>query len=173
MSTDDGIVVGRLANRFRATFWERGEAVLWAEGAEREEAVAALNARMIPRVPMPDVALSKPHANVQPLVPEVRIVVVTQGSLANTYIKVGGFIDFFESDSIGGNKKESCAPRKLMVEWEGQPGMETDIDGHHKSLRNRGLVSQFMHDSGLAAGDRVEIRRVAPYRYKLTRLPPE
>jgi hypothetical protein len=44
------------------------------------------------------------------------------------------------------------------MEWDGQPGMDTDIDGIKKSLRNRQLVSRFMRDSGLVAGDRVEIR---------------
>jgi hypothetical protein len=46
MNENDGIVIGRLANRFRATYWEQGEAVLWAEGRSLEEAVAALNDRM-------------------------------------------------------------------------------------------------------------------------------
>jgi hypothetical protein len=101
---------------------------------------------------------------------DARTVVATQGSLNNTYIVVRRFIDWFESDVIGGHNKQNDAPRKLMVEWEGQPGLETDIDGHHKSLRNRSLVSRFMRDSGLVAGDQVEFRRLAPYRYKLGRV---
>jgi hypothetical protein len=175
MNSYDGIVVGRLANKFRATLWEQGEAVLWAEGPGPEEAVAALNARMIPAVAISaqEVGTSKSHLNPQSPAPEARIVVATQGSLNNTYISVRNFMDFFETDSIGGNNKQNYATRKIIVEWGGQLGMETDIDGHHKSLRNRGLVAQFMRDSGLAAGDRVEISRLAPYRYKLTRLPPE
>jgi len=46
MNENDGIVIGWLANRFPATYWEQDEAVLWAEGSDREEAVAALNERM-------------------------------------------------------------------------------------------------------------------------------
>jgi hypothetical protein len=101
---------------------------------------------------------------------DVRTVVATQGSLNNSYISVRKFIDWFESDVIGGNNKQNGATRKMMVEWDGQPGLETDIDGHHRSLRNRTLVSQFMRDSGLVAGDPVELRRLAPYRYRLSRL---
>jgi hypothetical protein len=69
--------------------------------------------------------------------------------------------------------KQNDATRKMIVEWEGQTGLETDIDGHHKSLRNRSLVSRFMRDSGLVAGDQVEFGRHAPYRYRLSRLQSE
>jgi hypothetical protein len=99
-----------------------------------------------------------------------RILIATQGSLNNHYIRVIGFVDLFELDTIGGGNKQSVAARQVTMEWGGQPGMETDIDGVKKSLRNRTLVRQFMHDSGLVAGDRVEITRVSPYRYRLRRL---
>jgi Endonuclease NucS len=116
-------------------------------------------------------APSNPQVRVSYPDPDVRIVVGNQFNLNNTYIKVAVFIDWFEPDTIGGNNKQAEAARKMMVEWEGQPGMETDIDGRHKSLRKRSLVSRFMKDSGLVAGDKIEIRRLSPYRYRLTRLP--
>ena len=104
---------------------------------------------------------------------DFRSVTATQGSLNNTYIVVRNFMDWFEADVIGGHNKQNEAARKIVVEWEGQAGLETDIDGHHKSLRNRILVSRFMRDSGLVAGDQVDFRRLAPYRYRLTRRRPE
>jgi hypothetical protein len=179
MNSNDGIVVGRLGDRFRATLWEACEPVLWAEGGREKDAVEALEARMTPLetqvvspavVTKPPTSVSLPSLNISG---NIRIVLATQGSLNNTYISVREIMDFFEPDTIGGNNKQTKAARKLVVEWGGQSGMETDIDGHHRSLRSRTLVSRFMRDSGLVAGDQVEIRRLAPYRYRLTRLSPE
>jgi len=103
----------------------------------------------------------------------VRTVIATQGSLNNTYIKVRGFLDWFEPDTIGGRNKTTRVGREMLVEWEGQTGLATDIDDHHKTLRNRTLVSRFMRDSGLKVGDRVQFRRLGPYHYRLSRLEPE
>jgi hypothetical protein len=37
MNENDGIVIGRLADRLRATYWEQGEGVLWVEGLSPED----------------------------------------------------------------------------------------------------------------------------------------
>lgn len=174
MIDDGGVMVGMLGGRYFAVLRDCGETVLSASGATAAEALEALEARraVVPdRGVEPDDAPDKAIATAT-IENEIRFVVASEGALRNNHIRLTGIMDWFEADAVGGANRDSAAQSQVVVDWDGHPGTETDLDGAKAIFRDRSLIAHFVRDTGLQAGEQVEIRRLAPYRYRLRRLGP-
>ena len=173
MMNDRGVVVGLLGSRYLAVLREHGETVLSALGTTAAEALEALEAK---RAAAPDRVGEPGHAPDETIRTaaaeknEVRVVAASEGALRNNHIRLTGIMDWFEADVVGGANRDSEAHRRVVVDWDGHPGTETDLDGTKSIFRDRSLIPRFMHDTGLQGGEKVEISRMAPYRYRLRRL---
>ena len=171
MMDDEGVRVGWLDGRYLAVLREAGETVLSASGTTAGEAMEALRARQAGTPGSHGVAAENTIGSPEAAGSEgdVQIVVATEGALRNNHIRLTGLMGWFEADTVGGANVESRAASSVVVEWEGHPGITTDVDGTKAIFRNRGLIPRFMRDTGLQAGERVEITRLEPRRYRLRR----
>ena len=102
-----------------------------------------------------------------------RTVVLSAGSVKNSYLPLGGLIDdFFPKDTIGGRSAQHAA-RALVLSFGLDHAIKTDIDGGKQIFRKRAWVRTFLRAHRLKAGDRVVIEELGPYRYHLYPEPTE
>lgn len=95
-------------------------------------------------------------------------IVLTQGSLNNSYLQLTSALAIFPTDSIGSSSASNSAENRITVTFEPGGSVDTDIDGTKKIFRARSEVSKFLTLSSAKEGDFVDIERVEPYRYKVS-----
>lgn len=97
-----------------------------------------------------------------------RYLTVTQGNVNNNHLYLTEAMDLFPPDALGGTGKASAA-RTVCVEWNGGE-VETDVVRSRNIFRRRAWVGRFFAANGIAAGDRVLLEQVEPYRFRVTKV---
>jgi len=96
-----------------------------------------------------------------------RTIVLTRGSVKNSYLPLTGILDFFPQEAIGGRSTQQVARRPIVLSFGlGEP-ITTDIVEGKQIFRRRGWVRRFLRAHSLKDGDRVVIEETSPYRYHL------
>ncbi|MCC9620753.1 hypothetical protein LPB41_03530 [Thalassospira sp. MA62] len=93
------------------------------------------------------------------------IIVLTQGSIDNAYLKLSGITDLFPENSIGGSNKGSAAGVALAIHYGADKPAITDIAADKMIFRERTWVSEFFQIHDLTAGSKVVIEQTGEYRF--------
>ena len=97
----------------------------------------------------------------------IRIVTLTRGNIRNHHIYLP--LDFFPPDAIGGRNKAEMARQAITVRFSPGPTVDTDIDGTKRILRARSEVRSFFETIGAAEEDRIQIAKLQPYVFEISR----
>lgn len=92
---------------------------------------------------------------------------VTQGNINNNHLYLKDALELFPPDVLGGPGKVRAA-RTVRVEWDNE-AVETDVVRARNIFRRRGWVGRFFAANGIAAGDRVLLEQIGPYRYRVSK----
>ena len=90
---------------------------------------------------------------------------ITAGALRQSAVRIGGVLEHFPADAMGGRTREE-AGRLLSFALHRGPTVETDIVTPQKMLRWRGWRKWFA-DSGLQPGDRLRFVPHGPRAFKV------
>src|SRR4051812_14332232 len=97
---------------------------------------------------------------------QIRIA-ITGGALRNDYLPLGGHLDFFPSESYGGEAKQD-AGSPVTLEFESLPDpVLTDIVEQKARFRDRAGWRAFFAASNADPGETVVIQRVERTRFRV------
>jgi hypothetical protein len=99
-----------------------------------------------------------------------RHLTLTQANIANAHIYLTECMDIFPPDALGGASKSDAAARKVEIEC-GSQVVQTDVVREKRIFRHRGWVRRFFSESRIAAGHRVLLEQLEPYRYRISKEP--
>ncbi len=142
-----------------------GNQRIWTVPARVEKAIGSVHAVPGPLGQRrPDKAPAPPATT--PLVR--RVLTVTQGNVNNNHLYLTEALDLFPPDVLGG-PDSARAGRTVRVEWNDE-SVDTDVVKARKIFRRRGWIKCFFAANRIAAGDRVLLEQVGPYRFRLSKV---
>jgi hypothetical protein len=98
------------------------------------------------------------------------VVQLTQGNLSHDHVYLRAHLDFFPADAIGAPNARDGTGTLLTLHFAGLPGtVSTDIAADKKIFRCRGPWRAFFKLHGLQPGDRIAIKRLSAYEYRVLR----
>ncbi|MEZ3499331.1 hypothetical protein [Pantoea sp. KPR_PJ] len=99
------------------------------------------------------------------------VIIELKTNEARNYILLSGLMHWFESDILGGKSKKFKARRMATVQYGDAPPIIDDIDATKCIFRARSkfLVTRFLDENNLSAGDLIKLEKLAPYTYRFSK----
>ena len=100
--------------------------------------------------------------------PERIVITLRQGNLNWSYINLGNHLYFFPADAVGSASRSGGEGAMLTLHYDGLPDpVETDIDDHHKFLRDRASTRKFFAHHDLKPGEKIAIEKQSDHEYRV------
>ena len=98
------------------------------------------------------------------------MVQLTQGNLSHGHVYLRAHLGFFPADAVGAPNARDGTGTLLTLHFAGLPGtVKTDIAADKKTFRCRGPWRAFFKHHDLQPGDRITIKRLPAYEYRVLR----
>ena len=95
------------------------------------------------------------------------LLLVTPGAEGNNYFPLGGALDLFEKESLGGTNYETRADKLVELDYGATEPVVTDIDFVKVIFRDRSWVRPFLTLYKLKPGDTVKLEKLDKYRFRI------
>ena len=127
--------------------------------------------RILPSVLVSPLSPKSPVAAATLAADDAGVVRLTGGNIRNSHIYLRTVQRLLPPDVIGGANASAAARRQFTVTFDPGPTIETDVAEDKMILRARGPVRAFFAASGALEGDKVVIKRTAPYALHISLQP--
>ncbi len=127
-----------------------------------QAAVAFAVSSRLPTTPATPATPSSSSAGI--LLGEIEI---TAGNLKDNHFYLRSLLDRFPKELIGGRDRANAVLARLETD-DARFVTATDICPTHRFFRDRSWTRSFFERSGAAAGDRVAVHELGPYRYEIS-----